>query len=364
MRKLVLSLGLLAGVASTAAAQQPMPWASEIGITLNYTMSSAGDADFTTIGIPSGNGIAGLGGIGGVYGVFPVNGRFAIEPSLGFQDISAGTTVTSANASVRVLYSAWRGLYVGAGPTLALFRIGGDQTSAFGAQVGVGYRKQLSGALQGRAELYYAYQGEHDLVPDETTTSMGLMIGLGLVPSAVPSARRGEAQGLWQWAMGIQGGYAHVSADGGDLTSFALPGGQQSILATGGAQPLPGVAPIFVQIPVGERFALEPSVGYSSIDVDGSTNVSAYALGLRANYAFNKTLYAAVSGDYQGFGGDLDIDGTTGFGVAGGVRFPLVMGLNGRTEISWRKFSADAASFTGEEYTITGLTFAVTAPIK
>jgi hypothetical protein len=130
----------------------------------------------------------------------------------------------------------------------------------------------------------------------------------------------------------------------------------------GGAFPLPGVAPLFVQIPVSERIALEPSVSFSSFDLDGSGKVSAYALGLRADYAFNKTLYVAVSGDYLGYGGDLDIDASTGFGVAAGFRYPLVMGLSGRTEFSWRDFSADD-NFIGD-FTVTGITFAVTAPIK
>lgn len=360
MRKLIISAVLAAGSVGTLSAQA-MPWVNEIGLNLNYTVATVDDQDVTMIGFPSGTSYIGLGGVGALYGVIPINARFAVEPSLGATDQSiVGTSLTTVNFGGRLLYSAWRGLYVGAGPSLELFKTNGQQYSTWGFNVGVGYRTHLTGSLTGRAEVYYESMGEHEYFGNETSTAMGLKIGLGLTPSAAPTGRRMGNDAMWPLAIGFQGGYSHLSSDAGDISGFSLPGTENAIVA--GGLPLPGVAPLFVQIPVGERLALEPSLGYSSVDVDGSTKVSMQSLGVRALYAFNRHLYGGVSFDYVGYGGDLDIDATTGYGVAGGIRFPLLSGLTGRTELTFRKFSADDG-FLGD-FTNTAVSFAVSAPLK
>lgn len=361
MRKLVLTAVLASVVAVPAMAQKPMAWTPEIGIKSNYSVTTVNDQDITTIGLPGGNGIFGFGGVSGLYGVVPVSDAFAVEPSLGVADLSiGGNSITTANFSARLLYSAWRGLYVGAGPTMSLFRQSGSQESIFGVNAGVGYRFHITGNLVGRGEVFYEKTQKSDFLGDESVSSYGAMLGLGLTPSAVEGSSAGQDGALWQWVFGLQSGYQHSSGDFGDYTSLNFPGSQGGI--TAGEAPLPGVAPMFVQIPVTKRVALEPSVAFSSIDFDGSGKVSTYAVGLRANYAVNKTLYAGVSGDYQGYGGDLDADATTGFGLEFGARFPIVSGFSGRTELSWRRFNGDE-NFIGD-FDTTALSFAIMAPLK
>lgn len=363
MRKLVLSAVLASVLAVPAMAQKPMAWATEIGIKSNYSVTTIDETDITTIGLPGGGGLFGFGGVSSLYGVIPVSERFAVEPSLGLTDLGGdGGAFTTTNVSVRALFSAWRGLYVGAGPTMALLKQGGEQETVFGVNLGAGYRFPITGNLVGRGELFYEMTQESDIIGDNSASTYGLVLGLGITPKDVESSTAGQNAGLWQWAFGIQSGYSHISGDGfGDVNALSFPGGQGGINIAAGA-PLPGIAPIFVLIPVGKRFALEPSLSYSSIDLDGSSQVSTYAVGLRGNYAFNKTLYAGISADYQGYGGDIDADASTGFGAAFGARFPIVGGFSGRTELSWRDFSGDE-NFTGD-YTITGLSFAIMAPLK
>jgi opacity protein-like surface antigen len=246
---------------------------------------------------------------------------------------------------------------------MELFRNNGTQYSTWGFNVGVGYRKHLTGSLTGRAEVYYESMGKHEFFGNEKSTAMGLKIGLGLTPAAAPSGRRMRSDAMWPLAMGFQGGYSHVSTESGnEISGFSLPGSENAIVAA--QLPLPGVAPIFVQIPLGQRFALEPSIGFSSVKVEGGNKNSAYNLGLRANYGFTRNLYAGVSYDYVGYSGDDlgALDATTGYGVQGGVRFPLLSGLTGRTEISFRKFSADAALLG--DFTNTAISFGVSAPLK
>lgn len=363
MRKLVLTAVLSAAVAAPAMAQGPMDWKTEIGIKSNYSVTTIDEADITTIGLPGGNGLFGFGGVSSLYGVVPVGkSRFAVEPSLGLSDLGGdAVALTSANVSVRALFSAWRGLYVGAGPTMALLKQGGDQETVFGVNVGAGYRFPITGNLVGRGEVFYETTQESDIIGDNSASTYGLVLGLGLTPGDVERAGSANGDRLWDMVFGIQSGYAHTSGDGFEVTALSFPGGQGSV-NVGAGVPLPGIAPIFAIIPVGNRFAVEPSLAYSSVDLDGSSKISTYAVGLRANYAFNKVLYAAVSGDYQGFGGDIDADASTGFGAAFGARFPIVGGFSGRTEVTWRDFSGDE-NFIGD-YTVTGLSFAIMAPLK
>jgi hypothetical protein len=361
MRKFSLSLTLLAGFALPLAAQAPMPWTTEIGLRSAYTVTSVADDDITGIGFPGSSGYLGLGGISGVYATIPVGGRFAVEPGIGLSDLQAsGTAITTVNASARVLFSAWRGLYVGAGPTLTMTQFMGEQFSNFGGQVAAGYRFPIGGSLVGRGEVYYEMNGESEIIGNEDYTTYGIALGLGFTPNAPSAGAASSSDGLWQWVLGFQGGYQHTVADGSVFTSFALPGTQNQVIALGGA--LPGVAPLFAQIPITRNIALEPSISYSSFEIEGSSEMSAYGVGLRANYAFNKVLYAGVSADYAGYGGDLDIDGTTGFGAAFGARFPIAGGISGRTEVTWRDMSGDDA-FIGD-FTVTSLNFGLMAAFR
>jgi hypothetical protein len=367
MRKLGLSLALLVGAAAPVAAQS-MPWKAEVGIRLNYTKTTINGTDITTAGMPS-NGFLSLGGVAGLYGVIPVNDKFAIEPAVGMYDVDfGGTPVTQGDMAVRVLYSVAGPFYVAAGPTLSFARISGTQSSVWGVQGAAGYRRHLSGALSGRAEVYVQKDGKSSLVSDEKPSSWGLLVSLGITPGA-PMNRGGSATRLWTPMIGIQGGYSHLTITNGgtDVSSFSVPGSSNMVLIAGSEAPLLAVAPIFAVIPIGERIAVEPSLAYSSYKIEGSGNGHALGLGVRANYAFNRTLYAGLSYDMTSYGGgsgsQLDgLDATTGAGVQAGVRFPLVSGFTGRTEISYRKLSADD-TFIGD-HTITTLSFALMAPLK
>ena len=86
MRKFILSLALMGGLASTASAQG-MPWTSEIGLRSVFGQVDVDGTNVTLFDLPAGGGFSGFGGNAGLYAVFPVgSGRLAIEPSLGFSD--------------------------------------------------------------------------------------------------------------------------------------------------------------------------------------------------------------------------------------------------------------------------------------
>lgn len=367
MRKLSLSMALAAGLASTLPAQAPMAWRQEIGIRSTFGQLDVNDTKVTLIDLPAGSGIEGYGSNAGLYFIAPVGSRFAIEPSLALSDVSlAGGTVTMVNVGGRVLYSAWRGVYLAAGPNLRVLKSDGSQEGAWGGQVAAGYRFHVGGAVAGRAEVFYESVGKGDDLLTESSNTIGLAIGLGLGLGENAPRRGGRANnGMWDFALGVQGGYTHMTAKGNfEMTALSLPGGGANLGAFG--VPLTTVAPWFVQIPVSDRLALEPSFSYHrySIEDDGG-NGAAYEVGLRANYALDRRFYVGVGVEQQGVSGDdFDgVDGVFGAGVAAGIRYPLFAGLKGRTELTYRGFFAGDNSIL-DDYTVTGISFAVTAPLK
>lgn len=372
MRKLGLSLALISGAAASVAAQKPMPWRPEIGIRSAFGKVNVDDGatKFTVIDIPGGSGFQGIGGNASLFAVIPVGtGRFAIEPGLGYSDQTAGgTTVSLLAANARLLFSAYRGVYLAAGPGVTLVKTNGQEGARWGGEVAAGYRFHVGGAVDARAEVFYNQHGKNDNIGLPKDHDIGLAVALGMgigERSMVRSSRRmASSDRMWDLALGVQGGYTHATFPGQiEITSMSLPGtgGELSLFGL----PIPAVNPWFVQIPVGQRFAIEPSFSYHSFSLDGGTKGHAFGLGVRGDYAFNRTLYGAVSADMSSVGGDLftGADGIHGFGVAFGARYPLFAGLKGRTELSYKTFTGGNNAYL-PDHQVTGLSFGVVAPLK
>lgn len=371
MRKLLLSLALGTGAVSSLAAQAK-PWTGEFGIRSTFASVEVDDGGpkFTTIDIPGGSGFQGFGGNASLYAVFPVgsSGRFAIEPGLGFSDVTdlalVGVAATQATVNARLLYAVTSGLYVAAGPQIALLKVNGEESMRTGGQVAAGWRFNIKN-LNARAEVFYSVTGEDSEIGFPSGNALGASLGLGMPVGGSRAARSARnSDRMWDLALGVQGGYTHASFPGhGEITGFSLPGNGNELSLLG--VPLPGMAPWFVQIPVGERISVEPSFGYHKVDEDGGSNGSVMSLGVRGNYAFNRTFYAGLSYEMSSLSGDAfdGVDGSTGIGAAAGVRFPLVAGLTGRTELTYVVLSAGDNSFLTDGQ-VTSISFGVSAPIR
>lgn len=366
MRKLALTAVLASVIAVPAMAQQPMPWTTELGIRSTFASLDVDGTGVTLIDLPAGGGIEGFGGGSALYAVFPVGhgGRLAVEPSFGYSDQNIGTSITTMTAGARVLFSVWRGAYIGAGPMVNLLKVNGEEDARFGVNVAGGYRIPVGGVVTLRGEVFYESMGEGDLFATQSSSEIGLALGLGMGLGG-PIRTVEPADGYWELALGVQGGYTHVSVPGQiDLSSFTLPGGGSNSGLIG--FPITSVSPWFVTIPVGERFAVEPSFSYHSYSVeDDAGSGSFYEVGVKGNYAFTRGFYAGLSAEMLGMGGDdFDgVDGWTGVGAQTGLRFPLVGKIKGRVEVNYRVFSAGDNSPLGD-YQAFGTTFGVTAPLK
>ena len=170
-----------------------------------------------------------------------------------------------------------------------------------------------------------------------------LRLALGIMLAAAPLAaqRRAAAPaagsaGPWSLALGTSAGFVDVHLVGsGDITALMLPGWGSSLGALG-AFPVGTIPALYMTVPIGGKWALEPSVDMHRTQINGPVTRFASDLGARADYAFgNKGWYGAAGVHIM----TLKTTGSPtfaqmGLGVAGGYRFHFSGAWSGRLELS------------------------------
>lgn len=362
MRKLALLALFTMAAAAPVAAQQM--WEPEVGIRAGYTRFSNDDADSYVdfIDLPFTGGGAFVPAQGGLYGIVPLSGRFALRPTAAFQNGSFGGTVfTSFTTGIRFDVALSESFYLGAGPNAYLIKIDGAEDIQGAIEIAAGYRRDLAERFTMSAELFYEKR-EKSLVADFDHHTQGLRLGFGYGLGGTAS-RRGASSALWTPAIAVQGGWSLVSLpDVIDLTTFGFPFGGQSISGIGAS--LPGPSAVSAIIPMGERWAIEPSLDYHRIKPEGSDALTAWQIGARANYAFNRATY--VGAGFEGTSFDVDGADTKmriSPVIAAGVRFPLVGGLMGRTELNFR-ITGEGGDDDIPSGQVTSMVFGVLLPIN
>ena len=136
-----------------------------------------------------------------------------------------------------------------------------------------------------------------------------------------------QAQRAWQSEIGVQGGFVRVKPAGtgkaDQLDVFAVPGANYALgLLTQGS--------VYAIIPASEKLAVEPSFVVAQLD-GGTTNTTS-RLGVRANYAFTPTFYAAAGGLLLYLHSSGSQSKTLGLQGAVGYRMHLTGLLNARIE--------------------------------
>lgn len=367
MRKLGLSLALLAGAAAPLAAQQM--WQPEIGIRAGFTRlddpNSSSYVDL--IDLPSVGGISVAVNPSALYGIIPVSARMAIQPNFSFYNtIAGGQVATTFSTGARLNFAINRDFYVAAGPNVYILKADGNEDTQGAVEAAFGYRRAFGGRLRGSAEAFYEKREKSESLQE--LNAYGLRIGAGFAFGDRSGSRRAgrpmmeSADRMWTPAIGIQGGWSLVSYPGGiaDLTSFGLPFTGQQII--GGFAQVPTPSALSVLLPVGKKFAIEPSLDYHRLKSNTSDAISSYEIGARVNYAFNHVAYAGLGAEFNGISGTGVNDGSS-VAVLGavGLRFPLVHGLMGRTELDYRTFDADDAHPAGQ---MTSFVFGILVPVK
>lgn len=154
-----------------------------------------------------------------------------------------------------------------------------------------------------------------------------LSAGLLLAALATTSA----AAQSWHTAIGIQGGFSRLKFAGSGrndaMDMFDIPGGG---FIFGGLS----YGSMYVILPVADKIALEPSFGASQTDLAGQ-GINVAHLGLRADYAFTRNIYAALGGEilYVGTNGPgTSHSGPPAVTAAVGYRMALTGKLDARIE--------------------------------
>ena len=172
-----------------------------------------------------------------------------------------------------------------------------------------------------------------------------------------------RSSAMWDRAIGLQGGWSLISLPGQtDLMVLSLPFGGQSLL--GGAQALPGPGALSMLFPVGERMAFEPSLDFHRAQPKDADAVTAFQVGARINYAFNHVTYAGfglegTSISIKGEDHSMRISPL----LAAGARFPVVGGLQGRTELNFR-MTGSGGNDDISSGQVTSFVFGLLVPVK
>lgn len=344
MRRPCLVLALVAGVATTAQAQNS--WQTELGIQGGYSKvkpSGTGADDASSfIMLPGASTIVPLLTYGSVYAIIPWKDKIAVEPTVGFSQFSIGTGATAARLGLRLNYAISPKIYGGAGGVLNYLEQGGSNGTQLGVQLGLGYRVRFAPGLNGRIEAQWVSTKNSDNVTG-AFNAYSLLVGvssrIGGGRAATPARRAAGGGKLWSRAIGVNAGYSrvHIVGGGGDATFLSAPGIGNSL--AGLATYIPGPTTLFAIFPIGRKTAIEPGLDITSIDQGGGADLG-IAAALRLDYAVSGGWYGAVGGQVSNVNPSGAAPSATAFGgtLAWGYRFHLSGAFGGRVEMNYLTF--------------------------
>ncbi len=304
-------------------------------------------------------------GNGSIFAIIPVWHRLALEPNVGFSQISLGVpgftpffvSATRTDLGLRWDYAITAHLFAAAGGQLLYVESAGLHDTQLGAAVAAGYRASLSRRFVARVEaqvLATARGYRNDLQPVNTYSAL-----LGISARAAGAATTPVATGVWVPEIGVAAGYSHTHLSGlgltADVTMFASPG-------TSAAAGIPAPPTMFVVIPVWRRLALEPGFDLHRRQ-DNATTGFAATFAARVDVAVARHWYAGVGPVVQVVkDSTTSTVGVSGVAAAWGARFPVAGDVGGRLEIAYATFKERSGSpFAANTVTIM---FAATLPLK
>jgi hypothetical protein len=358
-------LALVVGVATTAQAQNS--WQKEIGIQGGFTRlvaAGSGGGPIDAVSLPGFNLGPLLPFAPGLYVVIPWKNKIAIEFDGAASQLSQANSATLVTLGVRADYALTPRFYAAAGGAIGYFSNSGTGETQLGVQAAVGYRRRLTGSLNGRVEVGTRLWGKTENVGPQNTYSV--LFGVSTPTrggSAARGTQRGAASGAWTKQFGVAGGYATVHEVGGanDLTVLMLPSYGSGFAAVGAPEfSLPST--IFAIFPIGKKIALEPGVDIHRLQ-SGGTTTFAGALSARLNYAVRGGWYGAVGGNLQYLKSGATSATRTALNAAWGYRFALTNSLGSRVEMNYTMWGRNADAATAPINTF-GLLFGVLVPLR
>ena len=365
MQRTFAMLAVLAGLTTTLQAQRA--WQSEIGIQGGYSrLVSAGSGGTHTdvIGLPGFNLGPAAPFTPSLYAILPGTDKIGIELDVAASQLTGNLAATLVEADLRGNYALTNQFYVGAGGGVGFINNSGTSETQLGLQGALGYRRHLTGPLNGRAEFRAMFWGNTSNVRPRDLYS--LLFGVSTrTRGAATTASRGSRSANRAWApqLGLSAGYANMHPVGGgaDITALAFPSFGGALGAFGSPEyTLPPT--LFVILPIGEKFALEPGVDLHR-QQSGGTTVFAGNASARLNYALHNRWYVGLGGSLNYLKGGSQSATRTGLNTAVGYRFPFTHALGGRIELNYTMWGKNT-SLPVPPVNVMGLMFGVMVPLK
>jgi len=316
-------------------------WTTQLGITggvVRQKPAGTGQRDYIDRWeIPSSGAIQ-----ASLFFVRPITKRLALESNLAasyakFMETRGLVPRTSASdirLIVRADIALTAGAYVAFGPMLRRRQVDSVHAMQTGLLAAIGYQHEIGRILNGRIEAQWLTQRKSESI--EPSNVYALLFGFSrlLSSSPEPSTRPEKPFTPWRLQVGAAGGYARSHLYG-TFSGFYVDAWESDVDLPGSTTAAP---PLFVDAPLGGRFALEFGVNAQRLQEQGTTRFDGH-FAPRLNVALYRGLYAAAGGNLR----YLEQTGAKGFALAGanvatGYRFPVVRPLEGRVDISYTVF--------------------------
>jgi hypothetical protein len=364
VRKLLAIAALAAFGVTTAAAQSA--WTQELGIQGGFARvkpagTGANDA-LTLFDVPGGSFLYSTLGAGALYVIVPWHNKLAVEAQFGGSEVNGGggTAFTVARLGLRGDYALSPSFYAAAGGVINYAQGLSNDHMQLGVQAAVGYRRRLTGTINGRIEANFTATNKKVLgATDVYAVQVGISSSLGARGN---TASRRANNRAWEPAIGISGGYAsmHVVGTTGDISGVFFPGAGGDLLLLA---PIATAPTMFVIIPMGQKLALEPGLDFHSVAQSG-TSLKVINAAARLDYAVSGNWYAAAGGHLLNLSQSGGPSGTAdGVDFALGYRFHLAGAFGGRFETNY-SLTAKSTKLATPPINTLSLTFGAIMPLK
>ena len=362
MRSTFALLALTAGLATTVPAQSA--WQSEIGIQGGYQRLAAagsGGSYNDYFGLPGFNLGPAAPFTPAFFAVFPWKNKIGVELGVAASQLQGTLSASLVEADLRLNYALTPQIYAAAGGGLGFISNNGTTEQQLGLQAAVGYRRHLTGPLNGRVEFRTMFRGKTDNLGPSNLYSLLFGVSARTGRGAPRAARAGNS--VWTRQLGLAGGYAsmHPIGGGGDITAMAFPSFGSALGAFGSPEyALPTT--LFAIFPVGRKIAIEPGFDLHRLQGGGSTTFSAN-LSARLDYAVGTRWYGALGGNLNYLKAGGQSASRTALQTALGYRFPFTSAFGGRFELNYTMWGKDADNGIAPVNTF-AILFGATVPLK
>lgn len=277
-----------------------------------------------------------------LFVVLALTHRVALESGLAashekFREAS-GLIPASSASEIRLTLRAdiliTGGAYLAAGAMLRRRHVDASHSTQTGLLAALGYQRSIGSSLGFRLEGQWLTQRKTDSIAPSNVYA--ILVGISReLKSAARSPAGSTPYAAWRLQVGAAGGYVRNHLHG-TLAGFYLDARETVIELPGTGQTTP--APLFVDVPVHGRLALELGFGAQRTQEAGSTLFDGH-LAPRLNVAVYRGLYAGAGGNLR----YVEQTGAKGFAVAGahvaaGYRSKLTNALEGRLDVSFTAF--------------------------